>query len=156
MVTPYPKATNWNQSPGKPEAPFGHKIICETRKENKNNRSGSATRKQRPPYQEIHGDSWEKPLNTNVYIASYLTIRGKQFYDVIIAGGICASFCRISLWRSRITGRQWYSCPQEDNFTMEMILAGGIRNILHFPYRHSQIIPAGRPRQCVWVYHKRP
>ena len=29
--------------------------------------------------------------------------------------------------------RKWDSWPQEDNFMMEIIITGMIRNILHFP-----------------------
>ena len=53
-----PKAVNWNQSPGKPEGHFGHKYICGSRKENKNNKRGSATRKRKPLSQDIHGHAW--------------------------------------------------------------------------------------------------
>ena len=51
---------------------------------------------------------------------------------------------------------QWDSWPHEDDFMMEMLLTGRIRNIPNLPDQLTQIIPTVTPWWCVLVWPKSP
>ena len=53
------------------------------------------------------------------------------------------------LIKTQCNRRQYDSWPQEDNFIIEMILTGRIRNSLYLPDQLNQVIPTGRPRPRV-------
>ena len=102
---------------------FWLKCISGSRKEYHNNKSGGAKIKQNTPSHDIYEHACGKFPNKNACIGQYISICGQNFYGRGHAVGICVSFCKISLRRSRGTGsndihvliRLKREAPKEEN-----------------------------------------